>query len=165
MGNSSDPRETATRAEAGEDPKPRLVPLNWDQRHTMNLTVAFARPGVYSASGVLRMASGQPYTPALDTGFGQGLQTNSGRKPTGFVLDLKSERTVGMWSGQKVGVFARAFNVFDSRYFNGPVFESTGDPYYSRFPERDRVALADPTRFYPPRRLEFGIKLGAGGGL
>jgi hypothetical protein len=38
QGNSSDPRETATRASAGEDPRPRVAPLNWDQRHTFNLT-------------------------------------------------------------------------------------------------------------------------------
>ena len=25
------------RAEAGEDPRPRLIPLNWDQRHTLSL--------------------------------------------------------------------------------------------------------------------------------
>lgn len=163
MGNSSDPRETATRAAAGEDPKPRLVPLNWDQRHTFNATVAFSRPNLYSASAVLRVASGQPYTPTVETGFGQGLATNSGRKPVGVVLDLRSEKTLGTWSGQKVGVFARAFNVFDTRFFNGPVFASTGDPYYSRFPESDRVALADPTRFYPPRRLEVGVHVGMEG--
>jgi hypothetical protein len=32
-GNASDPWETATRAEAGEDPRP-ASPLGWDQRHT-----------------------------------------------------------------------------------------------------------------------------------
>jgi hypothetical protein len=57
----------------------------------------------------------------------------------------------------------RAFNVFDTRYFNGAVFNSTGSPYYSRFPTADAVALEDPTRFYPPRRLEVGIRFGSGG--
>ena len=51
-------------------------------------------------------------------------------------------------------------NLFDARFFNGAVFQSTGSPYYSRFPESDKVALADPTRFYPPRRIEFGLRLG-----
>ena len=49
QGNSSDPRETATRAEAGEDPRPRQVPFNWDQRHTLNLTVMLSRPDDFSA--------------------------------------------------------------------------------------------------------------------
>ncbi|TFG85751.1 MAG: TonB-dependent receptor, partial [Gemmatimonadales bacterium] len=46
LGNSSDPRETATRAEAGQDPRPRQVPFNWDQRHALNLTVEKA--GIYA---------------------------------------------------------------------------------------------------------------------
>ena len=33
-GNSSDPRETTNRAAAGQDPRPKYVPFNWDQRHT-----------------------------------------------------------------------------------------------------------------------------------
>ncbi len=37
-GNASDPRETANRAAAGADPRPRQVPFNWDQRHTLNAT-------------------------------------------------------------------------------------------------------------------------------
>jgi hypothetical protein len=162
MGNSSDPRETATRAEAGEDPRPRLVPLNWDQRHTFNATISLARPGIYAASAVIRVASGQPYTPELGTGFGEVLQANSGRKPPGFLMDLRTERTLGSWQGAEVSLFARAFNVFDQRYFNGAVFASTGDPYYSRNPVADEVALADPTRYYPPRRIEMGLRLGGG---
>jgi outer membrane receptor protein involved in Fe transport len=162
MGNSSDPRETSTRAAAGEDPRPRLVPLNWDQRHTFNVTASL-KQNLYSASAVLRVASGQPYTPILEAGFGQGLESNSGRKPSGTLLDLRTERALGMWSGQNVAVFARALNVLDSRYFNGPVYASTGDPYYSRFAKSDEVALADRQRFYPPRRVEFGIRGGTGG--
>ena len=86
----------------------------------------------------------------------------SARKPNAAILDLRTEKTVGMW-GQRVGLFARMFNIFDARYFNGMVFTSTGDPYYSRFPEADEVTLADPTRFYPPRRLEFGVRIGSEG--
>jgi hypothetical protein len=164
QGNGSDPRETATRASAGEDPRPRLAPLTWDQRHTFNLTVNVAWPGAVSTSAVLRTASGQPYTPALSTGFSSGLETNSGRKPGGLLLDLRGERPfrVGVMGAT---LFGRVFNVFDSRYFNGFVFNSSGSPYYSRYPAADLVTLNDPTRFYPPRRIEIGIGLrGAAGG-
>ena len=64
QGNASDPRETATRAAAGEDPRPRLVPFNWDQRHTFNLTANVSRrPEIFTASASCASASGQPYTP------------------------------------------------------------------------------------------------------
>jgi outer membrane receptor protein involved in Fe transport len=157
-GNSSDPRETATRASAGEDPRPRLVPLNWDQRHTMNLTANISWPHHISSSAVLRVASGQPYTPQLTSGFGGGLEANSGRKPASMLLDLRGERPVRLL-GLDATLFARAFNVFDTRYFNGFVFSSTGSPYYSRTPTADLATLTDPTRFYGPRRIEIGFGL------
>jgi outer membrane receptor protein involved in Fe transport len=161
QGNSSDPRETATRASAGEDPRPRQVPFNWDQRHTVNMTVSLAEPDVYTASAVLRVASGQPYTPILDAGFGGGLEANSGRKPAGAVIDLRGEKYLK--AGRvNVSLFGRVFNLLDARFFNGGVFASTGSPYYSRFPVTDEVSLKDPTRFYAPRRIEIGVTVSPG---
>jgi outer membrane receptor protein involved in Fe transport len=155
QGNASDPRETATRAEAGEDPRPRLVPLNWDQRHTLNLTLTVAQPRAYTASAIVRVVSGQPYTPILDTGFGSDLETNAGRKPNGLLVDLRGERWVpGI---KNLSVFGRVFNLFDTRVFNGFVFSDTGSPEYTRFPETNLATLANPTRFYPPRRVEIGV--------
>ena len=161
MGNSSDPNETATRAAAGEDPRPRLVPFNWDQRHTLNLTASLSKPDNYSVSTVVKVASGQPYTPVLEAGFGQGLNTNSGRKPSAVLVDLRAAKNFGPEG--RFNMFVRVFNVFDTRFFNGFVFNSTGSPDYSRFPEPDRVALENPTRFYPPRRIEIGVQFSLGG--
>jgi outer membrane receptor protein involved in Fe transport len=156
-GNSSDPVETAARLDAGEDPRPRQAPLNWDQRHTLNLTVTVWRADAYTMSGVLRVASGQPYTPAIETGFGGGLETNSGRKPAAALVDLRAEKRLG--AGRlRSSLFARVFNLFDTRYFNGKVFGSSGSPYYSRtLTLDDAIQLFDPTRLYPPRRVELGI--------
>jgi hypothetical protein len=55
-------------------------------------------------------------------------------------------------------LFARLFNVFDTRFFNGTVFNTTGSPYYSREPIADQVTLGDPTRFFSPRRIEVGMR-------
>jgi hypothetical protein len=161
QGNASDPRETATRAEAGEDPRPRQVPFNWDQRHTFNLSVAYNQPDIMSMSAIVRAASGQPFTPTLDAGFGNGLEANSGRKPSGFLLDLRAEKDLRVGSFDVSG-FARVFNVFDTKFFNGSVFASTGSPYYSRFPATDRGALMDPTRLFAPRRVEVGFTFNRG---
>jgi len=54
QGNSSDPNETANRAAAGEDARPRVVPFGWDQRHTFNATLSMQTAKVYSLSAVLR---------------------------------------------------------------------------------------------------------------
>jgi len=163
QGDASDPYETATRASNGEDPRPRSVPFNWDQRHTLNLTVTMGHADRYSMSGVLKVASGQPYTPATTVGFGNGLETNSGRKPSSAILDVRGERYVYL-GALPATLFLRVFNVFDQRFNNGSVFNTSGSPYYSRFPVSDQVALADPTRYYAPRRIEVGVSLRAKGG-
>jgi hypothetical protein len=75
---------------------------------------------------------------------------------------VRVEKQLGGRSSH-AALFARIFNLTDTKFFNGPVFSSTGSPYYSRFPEADAVGLADPTRFYPPRRIELGVRLGAEG--
>jgi outer membrane receptor for ferrienterochelin and colicin len=159
LGNSSDPRETATRAKAGEDPRPRFVFFDWDLRHKLDLTVSLAKPGSYNASAVVKAVSGQPYTPVLEAGFGNGLESNSGRKPSGLVIDLRAEKNL-VTADMTLILFGRVLNLLDSKYMNGMVFNSTGSTYYSRFPEADAVALADPTRFYLPRRIEIGIAVG-----
>jgi len=158
-GSSSDPYEAAARRDAKEDVRPATVPLNWDQRHTANLTVTVARPGAYSVSGVFRLASGQPFTPVSDVGgFGGSLERNAGRKPSSFLMDLRGERTLGR-AGSALSLFGVVYNVFDTRYFNGTVFANTGSPYYSRTDTAaDQKELANPTRYYPPRRIEVGIR-------
>jgi len=162
IGNSSDPRETATRAEAGEDPRPREIPFNWDQRHTLNVQAWLTRPDDFTLSGVLRVVSGQPYTPNIESAFGFGLEANSGRKPPAVQLDLRGEKTIP-WGGYRPLVFVRLLNVFDARYFNGFVFSSTGSPFYTRDAAVDRNSLEDPNRFYGPRRIEIGVRLHLGG--
>jgi outer membrane receptor protein involved in Fe transport len=160
-GNTSDPRETATREQAGLDSRPRQVPLNWDQRHTLNLTLNLSRPDDFSVTTILRAASGQPYTPVREGLFSFSLENNSGRKPASAVIDVRAEKQLSV-PRYRVSAFARVFNLLDTRFFNGFVFQSTGDPYYSRFPTTDVVTLSDPTRFYAPRRIEVGLTVGAG---
>jgi len=157
-GNSSNPQETATRAAAGEDPRPRQVPFNWDQHHTVNATLVMSKDNDYVMSAVVRVASGQPYTPLREVGFGFGLETNSGNKPLCGTIDLSAEKT--FFSGVNgLRAFGRVFNLLDTRFFNGYVFDTTGSPYYSRDPARDANQLANPLRFYAPRRIEVGVTM------
>ncbi len=158
MGNSSDPRETATRASAGEDPRPRQVPLGWDQRHTLNATLLVEVPKNFTVSTIVRYGSGQPYTPSLKAGFGGGLESNSGRKPTFFRVDLRAEKYFKI-SKFNLSLFSRVINLFDTRFINGFVFDDTGSPDYSLNPIGQRATLANPGRYYPPRRIEVGITL------
>jgi outer membrane receptor protein involved in Fe transport len=161
QGNSSDPNETADLLAGGQDPRPRSVPFDWDQRHTLNLTLTLSRPESFNLSSIIRMSSGQPYTPAIGTGgFRGSLELNSGRKPSTLIVDLRGDRRVSVF-GLSTRGFARVFNLFDTRFDNGTVFASTGDPYYSSLPGTDLATLLDPTRFYGPRRIELGLNFNA----
>ncbi len=156
VGNSSDPQETLNRAAAGQDALPRQLPFNWDQRHTLNLTLSAGDLSAWSGSTIVRFASGQPYTPVVVAA--QTLPTNSGRKPLGLTADLRAEHPLEIRS-VAANFFVRVFNVFDSRYFNGFVFPTTGSPDYSRVPDVEASQLEDPSRFLAPRRIEVGITL------
>ncbi len=155
-GNSSDPRETATRAAAGEDPRPRLVPLNWDQRHTLNATVSLYKPNDYSITTIVQFGNGMPYTPTVGSGFGAELETNSGRKPSFVLVDVRGEKNISI-GGIDFNMFARIFNLFNARTVNGFIFGDTGSPFYSLDTMGNAALLTDPSRFHRPRRIEFGI--------
>lgn len=160
-GNSSDPRETATRAAAGEDPRPRQVPLDWDQRHALNLSLQLSEAQNYAVSLIMRLASGQPYTPALTPGFGGSIEPNSGRKPLGMLVDLRAEKVFSIFD-LRMSAFARVFNLLDAKFYNGFVFSDTGSPEYSSIPGLVLAQLANPTRFYQPRRIEIGLSINSG---
>jgi hypothetical protein len=161
IGNSSEPDETLNRVAAGQDPLPRQVPFNWDQRHTLNFTLTAGKPGSWSGSTIVRWTSGQPYTPTLSNATPQ--LTNSARKPNAMLCDVRLEYPTRVM-GVPASAFARAFNLFDSRFFNGFVFPSSGSADYSRTPDEPGQAaqLADPTRYYAPRRIEVGVTLRRG---
>jgi len=155
-GNANDPYEAASRRDAKEDLRPRPVPLNWDQRHTANLIVTLSRPSSFSVSGVFRAASGQPFTPSSDI-LGS-FDRNSGRKPTSFATDLRGEKTLGH-IGAAWSLFGVVYNVFDTRFFNGGVFGDTGSPFYPRtYGAPELKDLANPSRYFAPRRIELGLR-------
>ena len=156
LGNASDPRETANRAAAGEDPRPQQIPFNWDQRHTLNGTLVWRQPDNFALTAIFRLASGQPYTPTISTGFGAELENNSGRKPMYTTVDVRAEKFFNL-AGVRWTAFVRVFNVFDEHFSNGFVFADTGSPYYTLIPAQQRNP--NPGRLSPPRRVEVGISL------
>ena len=155
-GNSSDPRETFNRAQAGEDPLPRQIPFNWDQRHTLNATAVWFQPNNFALTAILRLASGQPYTPTISTGFGAELESNSGRKDPYVLVDLRAEKFFRL-GVVNLTAFARMFNLFDEHFANGFAYADTGSPFYTL--NGLEQLNPNPGRLFPPRRLEIGLSL------
>lgn len=158
LGNSSKPAETATRAAAGKDANPRENPFEWDQRHTINGTLTVQQPKDYSVTAIVKYGTGQPYTPAIGSGFGADLENNSARKSNAAVVDVRGEKQFE-FGGIAMSAFCRVYNLFDASFFNGFVFSTTGSPDYSLTTASDYAKLNDPERFYAPRRIEIGISV------
>ncbi len=153
-GNASDPRETFNRAQAGDDARPRQIPFNWDQRHTLNATAVWFQPDNFSVTGILKFGSGQPYTPELDSNFGADLEANSGRKDTFATVDLRAEKSF-TFGGLDLTGFARVFNLFDTHFTNGFVYSDTGSPFYTL--NTQNQFNPNPGRLAQPRRIEIGV--------
>jgi hypothetical protein len=118
----------------------------------------YSIPDNFSISAILKFGSGQPYTPVIGSGFNADQEPNSGRKENYFLLDLRGEKYFNL-DAISLSVFIRAYNLLNSYFVNGFVFNDTGSPDYALYPETVRAALYDPSRFYQPRRIEFGISL------
>ena len=158
LGNSSDPRETANRAAAGEDPRPRVIPLSWDQRHTLNFITGMNKENDYSLTLITKLQSGQPYTPEITPGFNGEIESNSGTKSSSIISDFRGEKYFKI--GEKeFSTFLRITNLFGAHFSNGFVFANTGSVDYSLNPYIVRTVLADPSRYLSPRKIEFGISL------
>jgi hypothetical protein len=158
LGNSSDPRETANRAAAGEDPRPRQIPFDWDQQHTLNIAATLYKQNNYVATAVVRYGDGSPYTPSIGSGFGASLERNSSVKPSWVLIDIHGEKFFSL-GPLELSVFLRIFNLLDARYANGFVFSSTGSAFYSLTPAADNLTLMNPGRFIQPRRIELGLRI------
>ena len=132
-GNASDPNTAYYDNQAGREPEKQLVPLNWDQRHTVNFSLNISKPSDWGISFVGQYGSGLPYTPTSTgiQGF-QNLQTvfqNSGRKPANYNLDLRMHKNIN-YDNFRFILFCNIYNVLDrknERY----VYSDTGSADYS----------------------------------
>ena len=63
------------------------------------------------------------------------------------------------WGRVPLTVFARVFNVFDQRFFNGSVFADDREPVLLAVLRPTSRIIDDPTRYFAPRRIEVGLTL------
>jgi len=148
----------------------QTVPLDWDQRHTVNITVNFTKRKTWGLGIVGKIGSGLPYTPTTRAtrGFRETFE-NSERKPFQIDFDFQTHKDFYI-GGVKYTIFARIFNVFDRRNENR-VFADTGDAertldIFSTGEARGLNTLEEfflrPDFFAEPRRVQVGLKFGFG---
>ncbi|MBN1155394.1 TonB-dependent receptor [candidate division KSB1 bacterium] len=128
-GNASDPNHQFYNNQADPPKKSNIqvVPLNWDQRHTLNLSASFDNPRFIGVGVIGQFQSGLPYTPAI-----QSQETtfeNSGRKPFNSNVDFRFFKHFQLGHGSYTA-FVKVYNLFD-RTNEINVYDDTGRAGYS----------------------------------
>ena len=167
-GNASDPNQSYYDQRSGREPEKQLIPLNWDQAHTLNLWVSITNPKKWGISLIGQYGSGLPYTPVSQNlqGFQQLGTTfqNSNRKPTRLNVDLKLHREI-YYKNLQFSLFMNVYNLFDVKN-EDYVFSDTGRATYSLTPTytSDRPgpnSISDyfvrPDFYSAPRSVRLGV--------
>jgi outer membrane receptor protein involved in Fe transport len=167
-GTASDPQQAKNRIAGGGLPDIQMVPLDWDQRHTLNVSINYTMTS-WGISSIFEYGSGSPYTPDLtNPSTGTTIVTNSLIKPSTFNCDLRAFYELKL-NPLKLVFFTRIFNLFDTRNQKG-VYASTGRADYDWINEMQARSVklyvntvdqwfTDGTKYSEPRRVEFGINL------
>ena len=96
------------------------LPLDWDQRHTLNLMLYLADPGIWSTSFTFSYGSGFPWTPAdRFARRADPMLENSERLPATYSLDVQFERNINFY-GNRLSLQLQAFNLLDQDMVQGP---------------------------------------------
>ncbi len=132
-GNASDPNAAYYDQQSGREAEKQLIPLDWDQTHTINMSVNISKPRNWGISFIAQYGSGLPYTPTSSgiQGF-QNLQTvfqNSNRKPTQFNVDLRMNKEL-YYKNLQFSLFCNVYNLFDIKN-EDYVYSDTGRANYS----------------------------------
>ncbi len=170
QGNASDPRAVFNNNQTFppvEETK-SVVPLDWDQRHTLNLNLNVGVPGDWTVGMIFQYGSGQPYTE--DTRISQGVRfENGGIKPTYYNVDLRAEKTFDVF-GFSVNTYLMVYNLFDIKNEFG-VYSTTGranaDLISNNYKQSDIIGLNtieqyvnNPGNYSSPREIRFGLGFG-----
>ncbi len=166
-GSGSDPQQSRNAILGGTLPEIQLTALNWDQRHTLNVTGTYAA-AEWGASLIAQYGSGQPYTPRRSQDVSTIL-TNSQIKPEFFNIDARAYYEIP-FDAFRIVTFVRVFNLFDTGNETN-VFDDTGR---AGFTTDYQLALQQntsqivntiddwfrrPGNYSEPRRIEFGVNL------
>lgn len=172
QGNSSNPIDSRNAKLGGATTETYIAPLDWDQRHSINLVLAYTKARDFGFSMIGNYYSGQPYTPEVNknsTIKKNAYPKNSDYKPSIFNIDLKANKEFDL-DGMSLSLFIRVFNLLDlgnarSVYANSGDAEFTFDKlaaenasakmYYNTLDE----LYTNPGFFSEPRRIEIGTSI------
>jgi outer membrane receptor protein involved in Fe transport len=163
-GVSSDPQSEYYNNQASPpiQTNTKVVPLNWDQRSTLNFSLTVGEQGNWNIGLVLQYGSGFPYTP--DTRFTMLRFENRDLKPATFNADLRADKSFSV-GGMNLTIFALVYNLFDTKNeinvdaasgrTNLPIFTTPPMPIIGMNTLQEY--LNNPSNYSAPRQMRVGM--------
>ncbi len=162
-GNSSDPNAVFWDAKANREPEKLLVPLDWDQTHTINGSATIGYPEKWGVSLIGRYGTGFPYTPTYE-----GIRVareNCERKPVRYNVDLRTYYNFKL-SELNLQLFLNIYNLTD-RKNEVDVYTDTGKAGYTIISSPGVVRgintleeyLIRPNYYSAPRQIIMGVSV------
>ena len=164
-GNASDPMAVYNNNQTDPpiETNKKVVPLDWDQRSTLNLSVTIGEPNSWNAGAIVQYGTGFPYTE--DIRVSQGIRfENGGIRPSTFNVDLRAEKTFS-FEGLNFTLFALVYNLLDTKNENG-VNSASGRANVDLFTylagtiyglNTIQQYVNNPANFSAPRRVTAGL--------
>ena len=167
-GNASDPTAAFYDEQSDIEPEKMLVPLDWDQRHTINGTATYHPVKSSGVSIIFSYGSGFPYTTTNTQGQRTSFE-NNGRKPATYNVDLRGFFNFTLSKSLQLTAHINVYNLFDIRN-ELTVYGDTGRSSYSLTPtytpqfsgpglnSLDEYLIV-PTYFSAPRQIKLGFSI------
>ncbi|MAJ43273.1 MAG: hypothetical protein CMF96_00825 [Candidatus Marinimicrobia bacterium] len=166
-GTASDPYQAQQAASSGQLPEVHFIPLNWDQRHTLNSSFNYSFIN-YGFSLISKFGSGLPYTPDSSEDITSLIQ-NSDTKPFTTNTDFRAYYNYEL-NQYKLNFFFKVFNLFDRLNHHG-IYADSGVANRTRYLEQAQSQntseyinsveewFNNETFYSSPRRIEIGVNI------
>jgi len=162
-GNESNPTQRVRNYRLQLENLKKIVPLSWDQTHTLRLNGSIGKPNDWLVSMIGRMESGYPYTPQGANEIVKIAEENSARKIPIIKFDLNAKKSFKLKTGNNAylfSIYAKVYNLFD-RLNEKYVWDATGRATYGLGlygGEFDPDWQRRPHWFYKPREIFVGFE-------
>jgi outer membrane receptor protein involved in Fe transport len=167
-GNASDPLSAYynNQSDPPIETNKKAVPLDWDQRSSLNLSITFGNPESWNVGFIFQYGSGWPYTENSQE-TGDIRFENNGVKPSTFNVDMRAEKSFSV-ADINFTIFALIYNLLDTKNENN-IDATTGraNVHLFRGVQPNKVIglntveqyLNNPGSFSAPRQVRLGITL------
>lgn len=168
-GNADNPSSTYDRIANNIDPVPKLIPMSWDQRHTLNSTLGYSmRKLSLSITGSFNSGFPYNYTPIPTSRLArQNLLPNNGKRPANFNFDVQGQYDIPLNRGMRLRFFAYVRNLLDTRNemyvdpYTGHAYETIIYPSQVQTFRSNFNTIEDqyqnPAMYSAPREVKLGV--------